>query len=83
MGKRRIIIRRTRRPNLEVHKFLQSSYGAGTVKSYSCVWCWFPKEKATDKCAKCGGFAATSSKQSEISQVFLESDPAYSPKQNG
>jgi len=83
MGKRRIIIRRTKRPNLTVHKFPQPSYGSGMEKSYSCMWCWFPKAKSTDRCEKCGHYGATALKQNEISQVFLEPDPACIPQKNG
>lgn len=85
MGKRRIIIRRTKRPSLTVHKFPQRSHGAGVTRpAYSCMWCWFPKETATERCGKCSHYGATQYKQSEISQVFLEPDPAKIPlTQNG
>jgi hypothetical protein len=83
MGKRRIIIRRTRRPNLTVHKFPQPSSGAGNEKSYSCMWCFFPKQHVKARCEKCGRLGSTSYKQNEISQVFLEPDPAYIPQKNG
>ena len=84
MGKRRIIIRRTPRPNLRVHKFPKQSHGAGQTRPpYSCVWCFFPKEQATERCAKCNHFGATTYKQSDISQVFLEPDPAKIPQKNG
>ncbi|GAA2554831.1 hypothetical protein GCM10010423_65010 [Streptomyces levis] len=83
MGKRRIIIRRTRRPNLTVHKFPQHSHGAGREVEYSCAWCFFPKSRPDERCGKCARFGATQRKQSEISQVFLEPDPAKIPLKNG